>query len=271
MNQDKRLDYIVENLKKDSVQYQNIKVGKNDRRKIMRSLMNIRMPKPISEDFLLIQDEFLQEEAVEKGIVSLKEIPTVREQYGSQNKQADKLSIWQGDITRLSVDAIVNAANSQMLGCFIPCHRCIDNAIHSAAGLELREACSQYMADKRKQIPGYEEPVGKAVVTSAFNLPCKYVVHTVGPIVSGELTEGLKQDLRNCYKACLMTAVENGIRSIAFCCISTGEFHFPNKEAAEIAIETVETFLAKNGDKIDRIVFNVFKDLDKEIYINLLT
>ena len=270
MNQEDRLDYLVEALKEDSVQYRDREVPRQDRRKIMRSLMNIRMPKQINPHFLKIQDDFLQEEAVEKKIISLYEIPTVKQEYQSQKSQADKISIWQGDITRLAVDAIVNAANSQMLGCFVPCHACIDNAIHSAAGVELREACNQYMVQKRKEIPMYEEPTGRAVVTSGFNLPAKYVIHTVGPIVQWEVTDRLRQDLKNCYASCLMAAVEKGIRSIAFCCISTGEFHFPNEEAAEIAVETVTEFLTEHESSFDRVIFNVFKDLDKDIYKSIL-
>ena len=269
-NQDERLDYLVKELCKDSIEYKNIKVKKDDRRMVMRSLMNIRMPKSISEEFLKVQDEFLREEAVEKGIVNLHDIPTIREEYGSKIDYADKISIWQGDITRLAVDGIVNAANSQMLGCFVPCHKCIDNAIHSSAGMELRQECYEYMQEKRKIDLYYEEPTGSAVVTSAYNLPCKYVIHTVGPIVYDELTDKLRNDLKNCYLSCLKSAVKHEIRSIAFCCISTGEFHFPNEEAAKIALSTVSEFLKTNEEYIDRIIFNVFKDYDLDIYRNLI-
>lgn len=271
MNQEERLDYLVEILKEDSIQFSNLEVPKQERRKIMRSLMNIRMPKQINSNFLKIQDEFLQEEAIEKKIVSLHQIPTVKQEYSSDKPQTDKISIWQGDITRLSVDAIVNAANSQMLGCFVPCHGCIDNAIHSAAGVELREACNQYMVQKRRVIPMYEEPVGKAMVTPGFNLPSNYVIHTVGPIVQWKVTDRLREELKNCYRSCLMTALEKGIRSIAFCCISTGEFRFPNEDAAQIAVETVTEFLAEHESSFDRVIFNVFKDLDKDIYETLLS
>lgn len=269
-NQEERLDYLVEELCKDSIEYKDIKVKKSDRRMVMRSLMNIRMPKSISAEFLKIQDEFLREEAVEKGIVNLHDIPTIREEYGSKIDYADKISIWQGDITRLAVDGIVNAANSQMLGCFVPCHKCIDNAIHSSAGIELRQECYEYMQEKRKIDLYYEEPTGSAVVTSAYNLPCKYVIHTVGPIVYDELTDKLRNDLKNCYLSCLKSAVKHGIRSIAFCCISTGEFHFPNEEAAKIALSTVSEFLKTHEEHIDRIIFNVFKDYDLDIYRNLI-
>lgn len=267
MSQDERLDYLVNALKSGSDEYEKVQVPKLDRRKIMRSLMNIRMPKPMSEDFLNVQNSFLQEEAMKKGIVTLQNIPTIKQQYHSKHAYADKISIWQGDITRLAVDAIVNAANSQMLGCFVPCHGCIDNAIHSAAGVELRQECFNYMNNQRNKYgDNYEEPTGKAMITSGYNLPCYYVIHTVGPIVGWKLTDGLRNDLRNCYKSCLEAALNKSIRSIAFCCISTGEFRFPNDEAADIAIDTVTELLKEHEDSFDRIIFNVFKDTDKEIY-----
>lgn len=233
--------------------------------------MNIRMPGPMDEDVVRVQDEFLAEEAKEKGIVELKDIPAAAEQYGSSHPYADKISIWQGDITRLHVGAIVNAANSRMLGCFVPCHGCIDNAIHSAAGIELREACSHYMNRKRMQYGRrYEEPTGQAVLTEAYNLPAEYVIHTVGPIVGRYLDQKLKNDLKNCYLNVLKCCVEHKIRSVAFCCISTGEFHFPNDEAAKIAVETVTEFLKEHSGEFDRVIFNVFKDIDKELYENEL-
>ena len=164
----------------------------------------------------------------------------------------------------------MNAANSQMLGCFVPCHKCIDNAIHSAAGVQLREECNAYIQERRRENKHYEEPTGSAVITKGYNLPCKYVIHTVGPIVGFRLTDELRQDLKNCYQSCLDIAVKNDIRSIAFCCISTGEFHFPNDEAAKIAMETVEEFLRAHSEDIDRVVFNVFKDIDLDIYADLV-
>jgi Predicted phosphatase homologous to the C-terminal domain of histone macroH2A1 len=271
MTQEERMDYLVKYLCLDSGQYKNMHVDKNDTRTVIRSLMNIRMPKDISEDYLKIQDEFLTQESIEKGILPWREIPTVKEQFGVEMEFADKISIWRGDITRLQVDAIVNAANTQMLGCFVPCHKCIDNAIHSAAGIQLREECNQYMQMKRKSNRTYKEPTGEAVVTKGYNLPCKYVIHTVGPIVYGELNHSLRNDLHSCYRSCLMTAMEYGIRTIAFCCISTGEFHFPNDEAAAIAYQTVKDFVETNKNKFDRIIFNVFKELDMKIYKDLLS
>ena len=270
MNQEERLDYLVSSLCEDSVQYKELSVEKSDRRSIIRSLMNIRMPKPISSEFMRIQDEFLKLESKEKGIVSWKDLPNIGDQYNSRYNQGDKISIWQGDITRLQVDAIVNAANSQMLGCFVPCHKCIDNAIHSAAGIELREECNQYMSQKRKTNNHYDEPIGGAVVTKGYNLPCRYVIHTVGPIVNGTMNDSLRNALRSCYESCLKTAADHSIRTIAFCCISTGEFRFPNGEAAEIALGTIQDFLNNYEEKFDRIIINVYKNIDLEIYKRLI-
>ena len=271
--QEERLDYLLEAFKKDSLWYKDLEVGEDyqEKRRALRSLMNIRMPGAMVPEVLEVQDEFLREEAAEKGIVTLEEIPTAARQYGSRKSFGDKISVWQGDITRLQVGAIVNAANSQMLGCFHPCHGCIDNAIHSAAGIELREACSQYMEHRKVQYgKAYEEPTGRAVLTEGYNLPAEYVIHTVGPIVYGSLTEKLKEDLRNCYKNILKCCVEHGIRSVAFCCISTGEFHFPNDEAARIAVAEVRKYLEKHQEDFDRVIFNVFKDVDRELYEDLV-
>lgn len=267
--QTERLVHLLKEFKADSLRYKDLELGDDyeEKRMALRSLMNIREPRPMPEDILRMQDEFLAEETREKGIVSLNMIPTVAGQYGSRHTFADKISIWQGDITRIQAGAIVNAANSQMLGCFVPCHRCIDNAIHSAAGIQLRAECSRYM-DRRKMQYGsrYEEPIGEAVLTKGYNLPAKYVIHTVGPIVDGVLGNRHRQDLRNCYENVLKCCVENGIRSVAFCCISTGEFHFPNTEAAKIAVKTVTDFLKESEAEFDRIIFNVFKDMDRNLY-----
>lgn len=268
-SQEERLDYLLHEFKEDSGRYKDMEVGEDytEKRMALRSLMNIRMPGWMKEDVVKVQDEFLAEEAREKGIITLQDISSVKEAYGSSHPYAHKLSIWQGDITRLFVDAIVNAANSQMLGCFVPCHRCIDNAIHSAAGIQLREECSQYMSRQRMQYgQRYEEPTGQAVLTKGYGLPAKYVIHTVGPIVGYSLTDSLRKDLKNCYRNVLKCCVENEIRTVAFCCISTGEFHFPNDEAAKIAVKTVTRFLEEHGEKFERVIFNVFKDEDKEIY-----
>ena len=228
----------------------------NEQRRLFRSLMNIREPKSIGADFLKIQDDFLQKEAQHKGIVDALKLPA--------SKANDKISLWQGDITRLQIDAIVNAANNRLLGCFVPCHACIDNAIHSAAGIQLRNECNDIMLQQ-----GYPEPTGLAKITGAYNLPSKYVLHTVGPIINAPLTEKNCTDLASCYQSCLNLCEENKLKSVAFCCISTGEFRFPNQEAAEIAVETVIKHL-NNNTSIEKVIFNVFKNEDYEIYLKLL-
>ncbi len=280
-------DTLLNLLKEDSTQYQNLDIDSytmSEKKNAIRSLMNIRMVREPSAELLKVQDAYLQEELAQKGAVPLSAIPTLRDNTHRRNTDeahpnalshnapdntvfSDKLSIWQGDITRLQVGAIVNAANSQMLGCFIPCHRCIDNAIHSAAGIQLRTACSQIMGQRRMRYgKQYEEPTGTATLTKAYNLPCEYVIHTVGPIVYGNLNDSLRQDLRNCYRSVLECCLEHDIKSVAFCCISTGEFHFPNEEAAKIAWETVTDFLETYSESLERVIFNVFKDSDREIY-----
>ena len=225
-------------------------------RRLLRSLMNIRPPMPLNPAFLAIQDELLSAEREEKGVVAADSLP-VTARY-------PQIALWQGDITRLQADAIVNAANSALLGCFCPCHRCIDNAIHSAAGLQLRDECSTIMIAQ-----GHSEPNGQAKLTRGYNLPARYVLHTVGPIVQGRVTEQDRAELASCYRSCLELAAAHRLESVAFCCISTGEFHFPNREAAEIAVRTVTDFLQKQTS-IKKVIFNVFKDADKQIYRELL-
>lgn len=225
-------------------------------RRLLRSLMNVRAPLPLRQGFLEGQDALLSAEREEKGVADAAQLPAA--------PSDPRLVLWQGDITRLRVDAIVNAANSALLGCFHPCHGCIDNAIHSAAGLQLRDACSRLMAAQ-----GHPEPTGQAKLTPGYNLPAKYVLHTVGPIVRGRVTDRDREELASCYRSCLALAAENNLESVAFCCISTGEFHFPNQEAAEIAVRTVRAFLQRETS-VKRVVFNVFKDADLEIYRNLL-
>ena len=250
--QEERLDYLLEEFKKDSVWYKDLEVGRNyqEKRRALRSLMNIRMPGAMAPEVLKVQDDFLREEAVEKGIVTLEEIPTAARQYGSHRPFGDKISVWQGDITRLQVGAIVNAANSQMLGCFHPCHGCIDNAIHTYAGIQLRLVCLEIMQQK-----GHEEEIGRAEITKAYNLPCRYVLHTVGPYIAGEVTEQDCEILASCYVSCLEKAKEYGLHSIAFCCISTGEYHFPNELAAQIAIKTVKQWQKANPFRME-VIFN---------------
>lgn len=225
-------------------------------RRLLRSLMNVRPPMPLQPEFLAAQDELLSAEREEKGIVDGNTL--------SVTTANPKIAIWQGDITRLKVDAIVNAANSAMLGCFCPCHGCIDNAIHSATGLQLRDECSRIM-----QAQDHPEPNGKAKITGGYNLPARYVLHTVGPIIQGRVTRQDQSELESCYRSCLELAAERGLSSVAFCCISTGEFHFPNREAAEIAVNTV-TEVLQHDTSIQKVIFNVFKDIDAQIYRNLL-
>ena len=274
MNGMEKTDLLLEKIKEDSAEYKELETtgySLEEKKNTIRSLMNIRMPGELSQALVSLQDEYLQEELQGKGVVKLSDIPTIEEKYNAKFPFAEKISLWQGDITRLKIGAIVNAANSQMLGCFVPCHRCIDNAIHSAAGMQLREECNHIMQNRRmKYGRRYEEPTGTATLTAGYNLPCDHVIHTVGPIVYGELNEMLCQDLRNCYENVLQCCLEHEIRSVAFCCISTGEFHFPNDKAAQIAWETVKSFLETHGDRMERVVFNVFKDNDLRIYENIL-
>ena len=225
-------------------------------RELLRALMNVRPPRPLSEEFLRMQDALLSAEREARGVVDVMTLPAVPSDA--------RIVLWQGDITRLNADAIVNAANSALLGCFIPCHRCIDNAIHSAAGLQLRAACAALMEGQ-----GHPEETGTVKITAGYNLPARHVLHTVGPIVSGALTEEHRQLLASCYRSCLALAAKHGLKSVAFCCISTGEFHFPNAAAAEIAVREVRAFLAENTS-VERVVFNVFKDADLHIYERLL-
>ena len=260
-----RLDYLIDYLLKEDPQYSEMEIPSDlqGKRDLFRALRNVRWPKPVSDEFLRLQDEELQEQLKGKGVVELNAYEDAINRV-STNKQ---LLVWQGDITRLKVDAIVNAANSQMLGCFHPLHKCIDNAIHSAAGVQLREECHQLMLQQ-----GQEEPTGQAKITKAYNLPCKYVIHTVGPIIpNGIPTEFQKEQLASCYRSIMACADKNRLESIAFCCISTGEFRFPNQLAAEIAVQTVKNYLTEHPDcSVKQVVFNVFKNVDKRIYEGIL-
>ena len=229
-----------------------------ERQRMMRALMNVWKPRPISEDFLKMQDAELQMQREDKGMVKLDAVAAANSKLSSLNSQ---LCLWQGDITRLKVDAIVNAANAQALGCWAPLHNCIDNCIHSAAGIQLRKEC----ADKMQ---GRMLATGDAFITQGYNLPARYVIHTVGPIIpDGVPTKQQEKQLAQCYHSCLDLAEQNGLESIAFCCISTGVFHFPNELAAKIAIKTVKSY-PKHALKT--IGFNVFLDKDRDIYQQLL-
>ncbi len=268
MSQTERLDYLVEEFKEDSVRYRDLETPKDTegKKRILRSLMNIRMPRRMDARVTEVQDEYLKERILENGIVMLPQIPTIAAR-GSTHAFADHISIWQGDITRLTVDAIVNAANSQMLGCFVPMHTCIDNCIHTFAGIQLRAECNRQMNQLRaKYGPDYEQPTAVPMLTDGYNLPAKKVIHIVGPIVEGRLTKDLEQDLAACYKNSLDLCLENGLRSVAFCCISTGVFRFPNKRAAEIAVKTVTDWLSEHPTAMERVIFNVFKDEDRAYY-----
>ncbi len=270
---EERLNYLIEVLKAENNQYKNLEtpISIEEKKVLLRSLMNIRQPKEISKEFLKEQDEYLTERAKQKGIVYLKDIKTIKETINSKHPYSDKISVWQGDITRISCDAIVNAANSQMLGCFVPMHICIDNCIHTFAGVQLRNKCNKIMNEFRKKYgDDYEQPTSVPIITDGYNLPAKKIIHITGPIVRDKLTKSLEIDLENCYKNILEMCVENNLNSVAFCCISTGVFRFPNERAAEIAAETVTTWLEQNENKIDRIIFNVFKQEDKYCYEKIL-
>lgn len=263
--QEERLNYLIEVLKNETVQYKNLEIPESidDKKVMLRSLMNVRQPKEISKEFLKVQDEYLTERNKEKGIVYLKDIKTV--------PSSNKISIWQGDITKIACDAIVNAANSRMLGCFVLMHICIDNCIHTFAGVQLRNECNEIMNELRNKYgDDYEQPTSVPILTEGYNLPAKKVIHIAGPIVGGTLTQTNIKNLVNCYRNVLDMCLKNNLKSVAFCCISTGVFCFPNKKAAEIAVETVTNWLNKNENKMDRIIFNVFKDEDKKYYEQLL-
>lgn len=256
MDQNEKRIFLIQELLKENKAYRDVRIPADaaGQRQLLRGLMNVRIPHDISEEFLRIQDSYLQEETEKKQIVDVDTLKPV--QRG--------IYIWQGDITSLRCDAIVNAANSGMTGCYVPNHRCIDNCIHTFAGVQLRLDCAKIM---KKQ--GHEEPTGKAKITSAYNLPCRYILHTVGPIIGGRVTDRDCALLASCYRSCLELAAENELESVAFCCISTGEFHFPNDKAAKIAVDTVKKFLEQKTS-VKKVIFNVFKDTDRDIYRELL-
>ena len=258
MTHDEKRVWLIEQLLVESREYREYKIPKDEyeQKQLLRALMNVRMPEPISEDFLKVQDEYLLEENRRAGFTDMNDLSPV--------EGDDRIYLWQGDMTTLKVDAITDPANSGLLGCFIPLHSCADNIIFSKSGIRLRLYCHKIM-----QAQGHEEPTGQAKITPGFCLPCKHVIHTVGPIVQGRLTEEHERLLASCYTSCLNLAAENGLKSLAFCCISTGVFMFPNQRAAEIAVETVRNWLDETGSDM-KVIFNVYKDLDLEIYQKLL-
>jgi O-acetyl-ADP-ribose deacetylase (regulator of RNase III) len=255
MTQEERRSFLIRALLQEQPQYAGVCVPEDEagQRGLLRALMNVRPAGPVSPEFTRVQDAYLQEEIGRRGIVELSDLKPIQ----------PGLYLWRGDITTLRCGAIVNAANSGMTGCYQPGHNCIDNCIHTYAGVQLRGYCSDLM---RRQ--GCPEPTGTAKLTPAFNLPCDYVLHTVGPIVGGPLTRTHRSQLASCYRACLELAQAHQIQSVAFCCISTGVFRFPNQEAAEIAVETVREYQAKGGGI--QVIFNVFQARDEAIYRALL-
>lgn len=256
MNQSERRLYLIRSLLDENPETRGwgIPGYAADQKRLLRGLLNVRPARSVNPEFLKIQDEYLRQATAEKGVTDINRLSPIQ----------PGLYLWQGDITTLKCDAIVNAANSGMTGCYAPNHDCIDNAIHTFAGVQLRLACSEIM-DRQ----GCPEPAGRAKITPAFNLPCRYVLHTVGPIVSGKPTKRDCALLESCYRSCLELATENTLESVAFCCISTGEFHFPNEQAAEIAIQAVKAFINQTTS-VKKVIFNVFKDFDKAIYARLL-
>lgn len=257
MNQeDSRLWLIQELIREQNHRGIAMPESEVEQKRLLQALFNVRPPMPVSQEFLAVQDNYLRKEARQKGIVDVESLPiTIAD---------DRISLWQGDITRLHVGAIVNAANQGLTGCYVPNHACIDNTIHTFAGIQLRLACQKLIDEQ-----GYEEETGTAKITPGFNLPAEHVLHTVGPIVSGELTDHHRQMLRSSYQSCLELADQSGITSIAFCCISTGVFRFPPVEAAKIAVSTIKQFL-ENNSRLRRVVFNVFQSSDYHIYRNIL-
>ena len=259
MTQQERLRYLLDGLvaeyKERNNEHIEIPVSEEEQFILFRSLCNIRPAGAMPLEWMKTEDEYLITLAREKGIVTINDM----------DEREPQIYLWQGDITRLSVDAIVNAANNKLLGCFAPNHKCIDNEIHTFAGIELRMECArmtEYM-----EMP---EKTGVARMTYGYNLPAKHVIHTVGPIIDEEVTDKKRHELASCYRSCLQLANAYNLHSIAFCCISTGEFRFPNEEAAQIAAHTVRTYLKESNSKI-KVVFNVFNDIDYDIYDKLLS
>ena len=277
MTHDEERKWLIIKLKNENPIYRKIPVPSDEQaqKDMLRTLMNLRMPAPVSAEFIEVQNAYFRRESIMKGIVDERTIEPC--------PLDSRLCIWQGDITRLRVDAITNAANKGMTGCYQPLHNCIDNCIHSAAGIELRLECARQM-----NLQGHDEPTGQAKITPGYCLPAKYVLHTVGPIVDGELTDAHRALLRSSYRSCLELAERNRLKSIAFCCISTGVFMFPADEAARIAVDTVREYLDTQEARyseigtyigtqdsssyrgIEKVIFNVFSNRDRMIYERIL-
>ena len=259
MNQSERRRMLIQSLLKEDPAYRDIRIpaDTDGQRQLLRGLLNVRAPQPGREDFLQVQDAYLQQRAAEKGITDAAALAPIQ----------PGLYLWQGDITTLRCDAIVNAANSGMTGCYCPNHRCIDNAIHTYAGIQLRLACKRIMDEQ-----GHEEPTGAAKLTPGFNLPAVHVLQTVGPIVPTGIPSAHDRELlASCYRSCLELGAAHDLRSVAFCCISTGEFRYPNREAAQVAINTVRAFKSEQPNHSQmKVIFNVFKPVDEQIYRDLL-
>ncbi len=252
-------EYLIHALIAENQQYRSTPVPPDSagQDRLLRELFNVRPPIPPTDDaFFEVQDAYLQAVMAQKSIVDVWML--------SPTPSDSRLCVWQGDITTIQADAIVNAANSALLGCFSPNHGCIDNAIHTFAGAQLRLNCHWTM-----KAQGHPEEPGRAKITPGYNLPAGYVLHTVGPIIRGALTERDRELLASCYTSCLELAAHSELASVVFCCISTGEFHFPQEEAAPIAVSAVKSFLRRDTS-IERVVFNVFKDADLDIYRRIL-
>lgn len=257
MNANEQLDFLIDYLTDERNEVIDVPDDIKSKKDLFRSLMNVRMPSEVSKDFLKVQDEYLTNETLNKTLTSASDI----------SERKGKIALWQGDITTLKVDGIVNAANSKLLGCFIPLHNCIDNIIHSSAGVQLRNECYSIMKNQ-----GADEEVGNAKITGAYNLPSKYVIHTVGPAIP-QGSKPSKNDcdaLADCYRSCLEIADGHQLEALAFCCISTGVFNFPKKLAAQIAVKTVEKYLNSNESSLKCVIFDVFSDEDYFIYKELI-
>lgn len=269
MTQDERLAFLVEAYRQETGRGEEIPVplAAEGRRRLLRALMNVRPPRPLTPKVAAVEAAYLAERTREKGVVRPEDIPTIRTALGNGGPFADRLSLWRGDITRLAADAVVNAANEEMLGCFIPLHSCIDNAIHSAAGTALRLECARQMeALRRCRGPSYVQPTTVPLITGACALPARAVIHIVGPIVRGALTPAHEETLAACYRNVLSLCNRRGLRTVAFCCLSTGVFRFPRRRAAAIAVRTVTDWLANHSGAMDRVIFDVFTEEDEICY-----